>query len=55
MPGSVTPTVELYGGGRYMEFANKSAPRKKNRNQKIEREFDATSITVEFLGLRIFF
>jgi hypothetical protein len=48
----------LYGGGRYLEFAGKSAPRKKtaiNKNSTvIDREFDPVSITVEFFGLWIF-
>ena len=58
MPGSVTPQAKLYGGGRYLEFAVKSAPRKKTAIKKnstvIDRESDPVSITVEFFGLRIF-
>ena len=57
MPGSVTPTSKLYGGGRYLEFAAKSALRKKiaiKKSTVIDREFDLVSITVEFFGLRIF-
>jgi hypothetical protein len=41
-----------------MEFAHKSAPRKKTAIKKnstvSDREFDSRSLTVEFFGLRIF-
>jgi hypothetical protein len=58
LPGSVTSPAKLYGGGRYREFAHKSARRKKTAIKKnstvIDREFDYLSITVEFFDLRIF-
>jgi hypothetical protein len=57
VPGSVPPPAKLYGGGRYLEFAHKSAPRKKTAIENstvIDREFDPLSITVEFFDLRIF-
>jgi hypothetical protein len=59
MPGSVTPTSKtVYGGGRYLEFAGKSAHRKKTAIKKnstvFNREFDSLLNTVEFFDLRIF-
>jgi hypothetical protein len=52
------PPAKLYGGGRYLEFAGKSSPRKKTAIEKkstvSDREFDSLSDTVEFFDLRIF-
>ena len=45
-------------GGKYLEFARKSSPRKKTAIEKnstlSDREFDYLSDTVEFFDLRIF-
>jgi hypothetical protein len=52
------PPAKLYCGGRYLEFAHKSAPRKKTAIEKnstvADREFDLLSATVVFFGLLIF-
>ena len=52
------PPAKLYGGGRYREFAYKSAPRKKTvieKNSTVsDRECDSLSLTVEFFDLRNF-
>jgi hypothetical protein len=58
MPGSVTPTIETVWW-RYLDFAYKSAPRKKTAIEKnstvSDREFDSLLLTVEFFDLRTFY
>ena len=49
----------MYGGGRYLEFAHKSAPRKKSAIKKSstvsDRESDSLSDTVEVFLIAVFF
>ena len=46
-------------GGRYLEFANKSAPEEKTRRPKnstvSDRDQNSQSITVEFFLIAVFF